>query len=64
MVNAIADSLAGRGADESALDQEQIDLTLGQQKKVHSILRSLVSIAVVYFVTIISWIKQQLIVVS
>ena len=46
VVNAIADSLAGRGAEEPALDQKQIDLTLGKEKKVHSILRRLVSIAV------------------
>ena len=46
VVNAIADSLAGKGAEESALEQEQIDLTLRNEKKVHSILRRLVSIAV------------------
>ena len=34
------------GAEESALEQEQIDLNLGNEKKVHSIPRRLVSIAV------------------
>ena len=46
VANTIADSLAGKGAEESALEQEQIDLILGNEKKVHNILRRLVSIAV------------------
>ena len=46
VANTIADTLAGKGAEESAREQEQIDLILGNEKRAHSILRRLVFIAV------------------
>ncbi len=46
MANTIADTLAGKGAEDSALEQEQIELALGNEKRAHNILRRLVFIAV------------------
>ena len=33
VVNTLADTLAGKGAEESALEHDQIDLILGNEKK-------------------------------
>ena len=46
VVNTLADSLAGKGARESAMEQDQIDLVLGNEKRAHAILRRLVFVAV------------------
>ena len=46
VVNTLADTLAGKGAEDSALEQEQIELALGNEKRAHNILRRLVFIAV------------------
>ena len=46
MVNTLADSLAGKGARESAMEQDQIDLILGNEKTANAILRRLVFVAV------------------
>ena len=46
VVNTLADTLAGKGAEESALEHDQIDLILGNEKRAHNILRRLVFVAV------------------